>query len=225
MKTTHAMTYVWQFPVRFYHWVNAICIGVLFFTGIYIGMPFFRPLNTAGDATISFFMGYMIYIHMAAAYIFTFNFLFRCYWAIVGNLYSRHRFNPWTPYFWTSLWHTMRYYLFLEDGEEEYLGHNPLAELAYFFFVMVGSMFMIVTGFVLYAAIHPESALFAWFSWAAPLLGGAPYTRVFHHLAAWGFIVFFVTHLYLVLRHDVLAKDGTLSSIVTGWKFTSNKRA
>ena len=32
--------YVWEWPVRFTHWVNAVAIVFLCFTGIYIGTPF-----------------------------------------------------------------------------------------------------------------------------------------------------------------------------------------
>ncbi|MDD2422330.1 MAG: Ni/Fe-hydrogenase, b-type cytochrome subunit [Heliobacteriaceae bacterium] len=221
MKTTHTPAYVWQLPIRFFHWINAACIVVLFLTGIFIGRPFASPLNTAGDGTVSFLMGYVVYTHMVAAYIFIFNFLFRIYWWIAGNAYSRFRFRPWTKQYWVSLWHTVKFYLFFEKEEEPYLGHNPLAELSYFVFLAFASVFMIITGFVLYASINPGSILFTWFTWASSLLGGIAYTRFFHHLMAWAFIVFFCVHFYLCIRHDALEKDGTMSSIVNGWKFKS----
>ena len=37
--------YVWQLPVRLYHWINALCILVLFLTGLYIATPI---LSTSG---------------------------------------------------------------------------------------------------------------------------------------------------------------------------------
>ncbi|MDD2422217.1 MAG: Ni/Fe-hydrogenase, b-type cytochrome subunit [Heliobacteriaceae bacterium] len=224
MKVTHEMVYIWQLPIRLYHWVNALAIGVLFFTGIYIARPFFGPVNTAGDATFSFVMGNMVYIHMVAAYIFIFNFLFRIYWWIAGNAYSRFRYQPWTRQFWASLWRTVRFYLLLEKEEEDFPGHNPLAELSYFFFLWFATLFMIVTGFALYAAIVPDGALFASFTWVITALGGMPYARYFHHLFAWAFVVFVTIHLYLCIRHDLLTKDGTMSSIITGWKYKDLNR-
>ena len=32
--------YVWQLPVRVYHWVNALCVVALACTGYLIGHPF-----------------------------------------------------------------------------------------------------------------------------------------------------------------------------------------
>ena len=37
--------YVWQPVVRWYHWFNVICMGVLAITGYYIGSPF---INVSG---------------------------------------------------------------------------------------------------------------------------------------------------------------------------------
>ena len=31
--------YVWERPVRFYHWMNALCVAVLCVTGFMIGRP------------------------------------------------------------------------------------------------------------------------------------------------------------------------------------------
>ncbi|HWQ42931.1 MAG TPA: cytochrome b/b6 domain-containing protein, partial [Desulfosporosinus sp.] len=31
--------YVWQIPIRLFHWINAICISILFTTGLFIGNP------------------------------------------------------------------------------------------------------------------------------------------------------------------------------------------
>lgn len=31
--------YVWELPVRIYHWINAACVAVLVVTGLFIGRP------------------------------------------------------------------------------------------------------------------------------------------------------------------------------------------
>lgn len=41
MGLLRRQVYVWQFPIRFFHWVNAVAITVLFLTGMYIGHPIF----------------------------------------------------------------------------------------------------------------------------------------------------------------------------------------
>ena len=32
--------YVWEMPVRIYHWLNALCVVILIITGFIIGSPF-----------------------------------------------------------------------------------------------------------------------------------------------------------------------------------------
>jgi len=39
---TYERVYVWELPVRFYHWVNALCVVVLIATGYMIGNPLMR---------------------------------------------------------------------------------------------------------------------------------------------------------------------------------------
>ncbi len=38
-KAKLGRVYVWEIPVRFYHWLNALCILVLCVTGYLIGQP------------------------------------------------------------------------------------------------------------------------------------------------------------------------------------------
>ena len=64
--------YVYEAPVRLWHWVNALSITVLAITGYFIA----NPLPTLpGEASDHFVMGYMRFAHFAAAYIFTVGFL------------------------------------------------------------------------------------------------------------------------------------------------------
>ena len=37
--------YVWERPVRFYHWINALCVAVLCATGFMIGRPIMKPVT------------------------------------------------------------------------------------------------------------------------------------------------------------------------------------
>ena len=43
-----ANVYVWEWPVRITHWLNAITIWVLSVTGLYMGFPF---LTAPGEAS------------------------------------------------------------------------------------------------------------------------------------------------------------------------------
>ena len=59
--------YVYEAPVRLWHWVNALAITVLAVTGYFIG----APLPTMpGEASDHFLMGYIRFAHFAAGYVF-----------------------------------------------------------------------------------------------------------------------------------------------------------
>ena len=76
MERMKRSVYVWELPVRVFHWVNALCIVVLFATGLYIGNPFVVPA-VSEEAHFFFLMGWARYIHFIAAFLFTANLLMR----------------------------------------------------------------------------------------------------------------------------------------------------
>ena len=85
--------------------------------------------------------------------IFTVIFIWRLYWGIVGNKYSRMILVPplWSLKWWKMLFEQVKYYLFLRKTSPEYAGHNPLAQCAMFFMFTLGSIVIIITGLALYA--------------------------------------------------------------------------
>ncbi|MES9843596.1 MAG: Ni/Fe-hydrogenase, b-type cytochrome subunit, partial [Candidatus Sedimenticola sp. 6PFRAG5] len=117
--------YVYEAPVRLWHWVNALAIMVLAVSGWFIA----NPLPTMpGEASDHFVMGYIRFAHFAAAYIFAVGFIGRLYWAFVGNEHARQLFR--LPFyrlsFWKELMHEVRWYAFMEKEPKKYVGHNPL---------------------------------------------------------------------------------------------------
>ena len=217
--------YVWQFPVRIFHWINVFAIVILFLTGMYIAKPL---LVAPGEATQNFVMGTIRYWHGVTAYIFTANLIFRLYWFIVGNEYSKMRF--WQKNFWGNMVSTIKYYLFMKSEHQNSLGHNSLAQLMYFFFVWLASGIMILTGFAMRVGTDQSGILGSLFSWVIPAFNSESQVRMFHHLFAWGYVIFLLGHLYMVIRQDILDDDGTISSIINGYKLDlssnvhSNKR-
>ena len=79
--------YVWELPVRIYHWVNALCIVILCVTGFIIADP--PAIMSASEAYFSYWFGVVRFIHFVTAFVFFFNFVFRLYWGFVGNRYAR----------------------------------------------------------------------------------------------------------------------------------------
>lgn len=212
---------VWELPVRIWHWVNALAIVVLMITGIYIGKPFVGA-TIPEEAYPSFLMGWARYIHFYAAFIFTANMMYRCYWVFVGNRYAAS--NPARIIFWKETWETIKFYLFFKHKKPHYVGHNPLAQLSYWLFIGAGSLIIMFTGYFLYFEPQLESFWGKMFIWVPFVFGGDSFTvRSWHHLVAWAFIVFTVIHVYLAWREDYLQRNGTMSSIVTGYKVEPKK--
>lgn len=209
--------YVWQLPVRNYHWINAICMVLLIPTGYIIGNP--QAVFSANEPYQQYWFGVVRFTHFATGFVFFFNFLFRVYWAFVGN-----RFARWNNYVllkkeqWRKLIEVISVdILQLRLTRMMGRGHNPLAALSYFALFLL-SIFQVVTGFALYAGMS------SWwlpklFTWVVPLMGGDMAVRQWHHLAMWGFIIFTIFHVYIVFYHDYVEGRGTTSAMISGWEF------
>jgi Ni/Fe-hydrogenase 1 B-type cytochrome subunit len=214
MSIFRTPVYVWQLPVRLFHWINAIAISILLITGLYIAHPVLAP---QGEATFNFVMGKVRFWHGVTAFIFTANLIVRAYWFWAGNEYSKLRF--WRSEFWQDTSKTIKYYLFITKEHTTHVGHNSMAQLMYFVFIWLGGAFMILTGLAMRGGADPNGIWQSLFGWVVPMFGGEYQVRSFHRLIAWGFVVFVLGHLYMVFRQDILDDDGTVSSMVNGYKF------
>jgi Ni/Fe-hydrogenase 1 B-type cytochrome subunit len=216
---THLLrrVFVWELPVRIYHWLNALAILVLIGTGLLIGNPL--ALKSGGEAYSSFWFGTVRFIHFTAAYIFFFNFIFRLYWGLVGNKYADWRnFIPTTKKYFTEMWEVIKIDIFLKkDKEHMSVGHNPLAGFIYFL-TFLAFMLQVLTGFGLYAAMS-DSFIANAFAWVPFVFGGDFFLRQIHHVTTWFFILFAIVHVYLVFYHDYVEGRGEISSMGGGWKF------
>ncbi|HGY55964.1 MAG TPA: Ni/Fe-hydrogenase, b-type cytochrome subunit [Caldithrix abyssi] len=209
--------YVWEFPVRLYHWVNGICVAVLIVTGFLIGNPI--TISYSNEAYQQYWFGTVRFIHFVAAFIFFFNFLVRIYWGFVGNVYARWRnFLPFTGKQIREMKEIIKVDILQTDIKGRIsIGHNALAGFIYFLSFLV-FLFQAFTGFALYSSMS-SSYLPKLFSWVIPLMGGDFAVRQWHHVFMWFFVVFAIIHIYLVFYHDYIEGRGTTSSMIGGWKF------
>ncbi len=217
--------YVYEAPVRLWHWINALGIFVLALSGYLIG----SPLPTMpGEASDNYLMGYIRFAHFAAAYIVAIGFLFRFYWALVGNAHAREIFFPplLSPRFWGGVFHEIGWYLFLLKEPKKYTGHNPLAILTMHLMFVWALLFMIVTGFALYGeGTGYDSWQYALFSsWVIPLFGQSQDVHTWHHLVMWVIIVFVIVHVYVAVREDIMSRQSIISSMISGWRSFKDRR-
>ena len=214
MMTLRHQVYVWQFPVRLFHWVNALAITVLFVTGMYIGHPI---LDTPGEAVGNFFMGKVRFWHGLSAYIFIANMITRLYWFWAGNEYSKIRL--WKKEFWSDVVATFKYYTFMTREHVLHVGHNAVAQLMYLIFIWLAGLLIILTGLAMRGGSDPNGIIQSLFGWVVPFFRNEYQVRNVHHFLAWGYSLFLLGHLYMVFRQDILDDDGTISSMVNGYKF------
>jgi Ni/Fe-hydrogenase 1 B-type cytochrome subunit len=217
--------YVYEAPVRLWHWINAAAILTLCLTGYFIGSP--PPSMQIGEAVQQFVFGYIRFAHFAAGMVLAVGFLGRIYWALVGNHHARQLFYVpvWRGEFWREVMFEIRWYLFLAKEPKKYVGHNPLAQLAMFFFITLGVSFMILTGFALYAeGAGKDSMFYAVFGWLQDLVGNTQRLHTLHHLGMWWIVIFMIIHIYVAIREDIMSRQSIVSTMISGTRTFKDDR-
>lgn len=214
--------YVWQFPVRLFHWVAAISIVLLCVTGFLIGHPL--HVFYAEEAYRSYWFGTVRFVHFASAFAVVAVSIVRLYWAFAGNRYSTWRnFLPLTRAQLLGMWDLIKVEVLQIKKTGRYnVGHNILAATSYFL-LMLAFAFQTVTGFALYAGMSGLRITHI-FDWIVPLMGGDGNVRFWHHAMLWVFVLFIIIHVYLVFYDDYVEGGGEMSAMVSGWKFKRDDR-
>ncbi len=208
--------YVYEAPVRLWHWINALAILVLCITGYFIGSPL--PTQP-GEASANYLMGYIRFAHFSAGYIFAIGLAGRFYWALAGNHHARELFSVpiFTPAYWAEVWSMVKWYAFVSPRPGRYVGHNPLARFAMFFLFLLTGIFMLCTGFAMYGeGTQAGSWAHTVFGWVIPLMGQSQDVHTWHHLGMWIIVVFVITHMYSAIREDIMGRQSIVSTMISG---------
>lgn len=205
--------YEWSLTFRIGHWVIVLAVALLTFTGFYINWPFLEG-GVPGRIDL---MAWMRFVHFVAAYVLVLALVVRIYLAFASTFAAN-----WREF---GLWRNLRnapeilaYYLFLKDSHKEYGRYNPLQALTYLLWLLL-IIFMFLTGFALYRGTvfgllpAPDS-----FQWVNRLLGGESYTRIWHYLGMWVFLIMVAVHVYMAAMTGWTQRDHTFRSIITGYK-------
>lgn len=208
--------YVYEAPVRIWHWVNAFSILTLALTGYFIGSPL--P-SMPGEASANFLMGYIRFTHFAAGQLLAVFLILRVYWVFVGNVHARQIFYVpiWSRRFWKEWLHEVRWYTFLARQPKKYVGHNPLAQFTMFFMFTLPLFFMVITGFALYSeGAGRDSWEYALFGWVFSIWPNSQDIHTYHHLGMWVILVFVMIHIYVAVREDIMSRQSIISSMISG---------
>jgi len=100
------------------------------------------------------------------------------------------------------------------------LGHDPLAQSTMFLFNVLGTTFMILTGFALYSeGLGSGSWADELFGWVIPVMGGSEATHNWHNVGMWIMVTFMIIHIYTAIRADIMSRESVISTIVSGWRY------
>ncbi len=207
-----AAVYVWQYPLRLFHWGLVLSIGVLAFTGYYIHDPFI-----VGQVNHPFLMGWFRFVHEAFAMIFIALFLLRLYLFFGGNHWVQWRqYVPLHAAQWKEMWEMTKFYCFVRPVPISKIGHNAIAAFSYLgIYLLV--LAEIVTGLVMYDWLRPTALLHPLIGWV-PRLISFPNVRLIHFLLMFVFIAFGIFHVHLSMLISREEKRGLMDSIFIGYK-------
>lgn len=216
--------YVYEAPVRLWHWVNALAIVVLTITGTLIAYPL--P-SVSGEATFSFLMGYIRFTHFAAGYVLAVGLVGRLYWAVVGNHHARQLITLpiHNKQWWNDLFYMAGWYLFLNREARKFTGHNPLSHVAMVLVFMTSMFVMVFTGFGMYAE---GTGMGSWqhdlFGWVLTLAGNSQNLHTWHHMGMWVMGIFVGVHIYTAVREDIMSRQTLISTMVNGIRIFKDDR-
>jgi len=209
--------YAWEFPVRFTHWMNFLCIVTFAVTGIYIGSPYAHAHSSS-----QYVMGWMRFLHFTAGYVFLLSLIIRLYWAFMGNRYANWRVCfPFGAQQRTDLANTLKFYTFIGNRPPYSVGHTALAGLIYLIVFLLFA-FQIFSGFALYSLQQPGVWVASIGAWLLALMD-AQTIRQFHHLAMYAIFAFVLVHVYIAWWMDTVERNGIIGSIFGGYKFVTGK--
>jgi len=205
--------YVWEWPVRFAHWIIFTTIVSLSITGYYMHSPFIIP-----HGRTAFVMGTTRFIHLVSGFAFIGAVIIRVVWMFVGNRWSS--WDQWIPTTRKRLrdfTETAKYYGFMTWSPTPHIGHNAMAGAAYAA-VFVMAFVEILTGIVLFSKILGNRMLSLMVGWI-PQIVDIQWLREIHFLIMFGFWMFFIHHLYTAILVSIEEENGVMESIFSGYKF------
>jgi len=232
---------VWDSGVRWFHWINVLCVLGLMAIGIAILND--AALGVTNDGKIL-----LKTVHVWIGYAFALNLLWRLVWAFIGGPHAR----------WPSLLpggrgyvgETARYISAVRSGRPvQYLGHNPLGRLAVSTLLLL-LLVMALTGLILAGTDLFYPPLGQWIAkWvAAPGIDPAtlvpyapdmydktayaamrgefrfPVGRI-HYYGFYTLLALVIIHIVAVVITEVREGGGLISAMFTGRKVLSEPPA
>lgn len=205
--------YVWEFPVRFTHWINFLCILTLSLTGLYMSSSL-----THAFATRQFVIGWVQFIHFVTAYVFLMSLIIRIYWSLAGNNYANIiQWLPLTRKRIKDLLDDIMYHLSLDIKSTSKIGHTTLGSFVFFILYIIFLM-SILSGFSMYAINHEGENWRVLAGWIQDIMS-IETLKSFHKLLMYIVLMFVPVHVFMSWASNFKIKNGLIRSIFNGYKF------
>ncbi len=212
----------WWLSIRLIHWSVVISVFALLITGFYIAVPL---VNGAGATADKFLMGNIRTVHTFFGVFLTFLMIWRAYLGLFAKFHARwYDLLAWTDI--PNLITQLKFYLLLSEKKSKHeYQYGPLQSLAYSGLICL-QIAIVLTGLIMVGANY-HAGLSLWLGGILKpveiALGGLAGIRLIHHIVAWGFILFIMVHVYMALWSDIVYKEGTISSMISGRVFRRAK--
>ena len=204
--------YVWQYPLRLFHWGLVISLGVLSVTGYYIHDPFI-----VGQVQHPFLMAWFRFVHESFGMILIALFLMRVYLFFGGNRWVGWRqYVPYTKAQFMEMIEVSKFYAFLRPTPISKIGHNAMAAFSYVGIYLL-LLVEIVTGLVMFNWLRHSAILGPFVSWIPGLIR-IQNIRLIHFFLMFVFIAFGIFHIHLAMLISREEKRGLMDSIFIGYK-------
>ncbi len=204
---------VWDSTVRICHWLNAALVFILLFLGALRYMERVYGLNGAKGSLL-------VDLHAFTGFVFSAVLFVRILYLFSGGGTSGWRdIVPHRREQLELLRATLLFYLRgLKGAAPLYLGHNPLAGLAYMVFFVAGA-FQALTGSAIYLFGGDAGAAYAGAAVASDTSWPPKWLLTAHLTGAVLTALFIAAHLSALAVHELVERRGLVSAMISGYKF------
>ena len=201
----HKLKRVYMYTVyeRLWHWLQAIAILGLVFTGLIVHKP---------DMFGIFNFKYVVQVHNVLGFILVADALFSLFYHLVSGEIQQYLPQP-KGFFSNMIAQGIFYMKGIFNDEEHPFEKtpqhklNPLQQITYFGILNVLLPLQVITGLIIWGMQKLPNLAY--------LLGGLPILAPIHSLIAWLFASFIIMHIYLTTTgHTPLA---SIQAMIDGW--------
>ena len=208
----------WLVSIRLIHWSMVSSVFMLLASGFYIAYPISFGAGATAD---KFCMGNIRTLHTFFGVFLTFLMIWRAYLGLFAKFHAR-----WSDLLaWINIHNLIRqvkFYLLISDKKPKHeYQYGPLQSLAYSGLILL-QITIILTGLIMVGANYHAGLSAIAGNLLKPIeiaMGGLAGVRLIHHIIAWGFILFIMVHVYMAIWVDIVYKEGTISSMISGRVF------